>query len=76
MADQKKADEVGAEPASYDPRKDTGGERYEDSIDLPRNFEGKAAKVDSEEVNPEKARRDDTTVLASDQFDSEGNRVT
>ena len=50
--------------------------RYEDD---PKNFpteEGfEPASLSAPEVDPEESRKDDTTVLASDQFDSSGNRL-
>lgn len=57
------------EREDYDPRKDPGPPRYEDqfppAVDTP---------LSAEEVDPEESRRDETTVLASDAFDGEGNR--
>lgn len=55
----------------YNPREDPGPKRYEDinaeaADDTP---------VDSVEVPLEESRRDETTVLATDQFDLEGNRI-
>lgn len=55
---------------SYDPRKDPGPERYEDRLAL-----GAETPLSAEEVDPEDTRRDETTVLASDVFDQEGNRI-
>ena len=55
----------------YDPRKDPGPERYEDQMEPPYEL----AEVTSPEVPLEESRKDETTVLASDVFDAEGNRV-
>ena len=56
----------------YNPREDPGPERYEDKM-APTQED--PAELSAEEVDPEEARKDETTVLASDIFDSEGNRV-
>lgn len=50
--------------------------RYEDDPKNQPKQEEKPAKLSAEEIDPETARRDETTVLATDQFDAEGNRVT
>lgn len=57
------------EREDYDPRKDPGPERYEDQF--PPAVE---TPLSAEEVDPEESRRDETTVLAGDAFDGEGNR--
>ena len=56
----------------YDPRKDPGPQRYEDTEAAAED----ETPVDSKEVPLEDSRKDDTTVLATDVFDSEGNRVS
>lgn len=57
-------------PEGYNPREDPGGPRYEDQfiteVDTP---------LSSPEVPLEESRKDETTVLATDQFDAEGNRI-
>lgn len=60
---------IGTDPAPSD----TGeGDhpRYEDSIEAQDD-----TPTESVEIDPEESRKDDSTVLATDRFDSEGNRV-
>ena len=53
-------------------RRDQGPERWEDKM-TPGQED--PAPLSAEEVDPEEARKDETTVLATDIFDSEGNRL-
>lgn len=52
------------------PRLDPGPSRYEDRFDTVID-----TPLSSPEVDLEDQRKDETTVLATDVFDSEGNRV-
>ncbi len=65
-------EDMAKEPKGYDPRKDFGPERHED-LNAPK--QENPAKLSAKEVDPEEARKDETSVLATDVFDSEGNRI-
>jgi hypothetical protein len=55
----------------YDPREDKGPERWEDQYAVKQD----PSILSADEVPLEDSRKDETSVLASDIFDSEGNRV-
>ncbi len=61
----------------YDPRQDLGPERREDIAARETLAGMDFAEVEGQiEVSLEESRKDETTVLATDTFDGEGNRIT
>lgn len=70
VADQEQAS--AEEPASsYDPTKDPGPFRPEDAVVIADD-----TPLSAEEVDPESQRMDESSSLAGDKYDNEGNRVT
>jgi hypothetical protein len=74
MSEEKKTkkenpDAIKLDP-KYDPRTDPGPERIEDADGVQDD-----TPTSAKEVPLEDSRKDDTSVLATDQFDAEGNRI-
>lgn len=62
-------------PPDFEPSQVETPTRFEDTLDLnPEGFE--PAPLSAEEVPLEDSRRDDTSVLATDRFGQDGNRIS
>lgn len=70
--------EVLSTPPAPDSIPDEDRVRYEDdSSNFPsEEEEEEPVELSAEEVPLEESRKDETSVLATDQFDQDGNRVT